>query len=685
MDDVQCHVSNGTAYANIDLSEARTAARKALSIPDDAYVISNMGTICRRKQQHWLVDLLSQTKIKSIHNHPVFILLIGYDGKADNPYEADLKKYVSLANLTTQVLLIPKSSHPLSYAAAADLHTSLSTHESFPLNTLEVMCLGIPIMSTPAFGIREQLLFPGINGVLLPGVRNYNGFQNAIRDFFDMHNPVYFSADTSLRASAKQQLLKTWHTMGIEGMRTVQKYFTSHAMLPYYDQLLEQLVPSAVILHPALPRPQQAAAGAGAAAVTGPAAAPAAPSAAASTAHAAMSASGAAAGTGPGFASHDKVCVVMRFHGSQLNKSPHLLDNGQPKYNPHRWYNLEEAIRSIYFQMHSNWELLLVPSDSADITAVYSLLVRYNHYFQQDAEVAAQQAAELAAMRGNGNGKAGAGGAGAQGSTSGGAPGAAARYVRSNNFNKIRMLSYHDLLRTYQSSKHASFHQHLYNLTDMAIAQCSADAQWLLVTNGDNTYHETFFNHLDSSVDILAYDFYSRWYGSAASGGPRRPPCDRLMAQDHLPAEAAYNPTLPYRQQTELSRNALSCKVNKLARNQTDLGANVINLKKWWNEGHRYSNILSNDGSQDGSTMEILTANRWTSKRISVTTNGGATASGVRKCLYNHNPNYHSCIAMNNAMRWDDGTHTCYHINDLSKYGIKYKESKLHRCIVSHR
>eukprot|EP00981_Chlorochromonas_danica_P014896 scaffold9386_cov154-Ochromonas_danica.AAC.3 len=136
--------------------EKQEQARKMLKIPSDAYVVTNIGTICRRKQQHWLIDFYLKLAERnkrdkdgklsvSIRGRPLYVLLIGYTGGDASPtysYERDLVQQVKTAGLDHRILFIPKSTDPFSYALAADLHTSLSTHESFPLNTLEAMCYG---------------------------------------------------------------------------------------------------------------------------------------------------------------------------------------------------------------------------------------------------------------------------------------------------------------------------------------------------------------------------------------------------------------------------------------------------------------------------------------------------------------------------------------------------------------
>ena len=67
------------------------------------------------------------------------------------------------------------------YVAAADLHVSASTHEAFPLNTLEAMALGVPVLMTPAFGSEEQVISPGHDGLLLDDIDSFSEFYSKFR------------------------------------------------------------------------------------------------------------------------------------------------------------------------------------------------------------------------------------------------------------------------------------------------------------------------------------------------------------------------------------------------------------------------------------------------------------------------------------------------------------------------
>lgn len=58
-------------------------------------------------------------------------------------------------------------------------------------------------------------------------------------------------------------------------------------------------------------------------------------------------------------------------------------------------------------------------------------------------------------------------------------------------------------------------------------AACAPDTDWVVVTNGDNTYHsETFASLGDkTSADAVAWDFYSRYQR------PTGAPCERFQAR----------------------------------------------------------------------------------------------------------------------------------------------------------
>lgn len=153
-----------------------------------------------------------------------------------------------------------------------------------------------------------------------------------------------------------------------------------------------------------------------------------------------------------------------------------------------------------------------------------------------------------------------------------------------------------------------------YDLTDEVITHCSSDASWLLATNGDNTYHPTFLSHLDDKADLVAFDWHTR-YMHINDQDKRGAGCSRWRWGN--------------------------CKVNIVRFWHTDLGANLINLKRWRKE-NRLFHVLH--AEQDGRMIEQLVYDEWHVKH-------------VHSCLFHHNPNPISCHEMGRV--WKEDTHDC--------------------------
>lgn len=519
-----------------------------------------------------------------------------------------------------------------------ELLNLLIHHDDLPLPH----CAGIPIMATPAFGVREQIIRPGIDGILLPNTRNFDAFYGAIQSFFGITLLPMKNDD------AEKRLHEVWRSIGLEGSNTLRQYFTEQAVRPYFRKLLKDVAKEET----GRERSDEVE-------------------------------------PGPG-----KVCIVMRIHGKQVDKGQQSSDSSIPRafaralnitrpgleretksndkqgkstdysHNDNQFFNLEESIRSLYLQDHKNWELLLLPSDQSTFDQVYPLLVRYNHF--------------NAVSEGSGHHR----------------PHHHHSHHRRDSqettilseINRVRLIVHHDELQTYHPEEYAAFHQHLYELTDSAISQCSPDSDWLLVTNGDNTYHRNFLSHLDRNYDLIAYDFYSRWFMHLRTP---LPPCDRLMIspqyneyweadkENFTPDQLYYNHSLPFKKNHDKVLGALSCKRNELRQYGTDLGANIINLRRWRAEGHRFASIQTSDASQDGAMMSRLVSApfQWKAKHVH------APKEAHHQCLFDHNPNYHACMRIGSDMRWDDSKHRCVELDYLVQNKIPFEESKLRGCI----
>jgi len=144
--------------ANLDNSEL---ARKSLGIAPKDVVILLLGTICERKGQQDLVKALSLLPEKWHNKIRCFIV-----GDRPSIYSNKLADMVAELpkELRQRVTVVPETGEAGKYYKAADIFVCTSRVESFPRVILEAMACDLPIITTPVFGIKEQVR-QGINGL----------------------------------------------------------------------------------------------------------------------------------------------------------------------------------------------------------------------------------------------------------------------------------------------------------------------------------------------------------------------------------------------------------------------------------------------------------------------------------------------------------------------------------------
>ncbi len=177
------------------------------------------------------------------------------------------------------------------------------------------------------------------------------------------------------------------------------------------------------------------------------------------------------------------------------------------------------------------------------------------------------------------------------------------------------------------------YHGMLYNVTDDAIRVCSPETEWVVATNGDNLYGRHFIHQVlekgsDPSVDLVAFDFYSRYQR------PTMPSCDRFSSEPAwLTGEA---PAAP-------------CKRNTLQWCQTDLGSVAIRRKRLLDEDRSFGLVTDKAGSLDAAHNDGLL--------FAELVHDGWTVSKVEdECLFAHNPSFQTCAWK--GLVWDDSNIT---------------------------
>ena len=90
-------------------------------------------------------------------------------GERSNSYSRELHKIVDRlpSYWQTRINIVKETKETALYYKAADIFVCTSRIESYPRVILEAMAYGLPIITTPVFGIKEQVQ-EGVNGMFYP-------------------------------------------------------------------------------------------------------------------------------------------------------------------------------------------------------------------------------------------------------------------------------------------------------------------------------------------------------------------------------------------------------------------------------------------------------------------------------------------------------------------------------------
>ncbi|MEG3988057.1 glycosyltransferase [Microcoleus sp. S28C3] len=154
-------IHNGLDLSKLKNSENSELARKSLGVAAEDVVILLLGTVCERKGQQDLVKALSLLPDKWHSKIRCFIV-----GDRPSIYSNKLAELVGELpeELRQRVTVVPETGETGKYYKAADIFVCTSRVESFPRVILEAMACDLPIVTSPVFGIKEQVR-PGINGL----------------------------------------------------------------------------------------------------------------------------------------------------------------------------------------------------------------------------------------------------------------------------------------------------------------------------------------------------------------------------------------------------------------------------------------------------------------------------------------------------------------------------------------
>ena len=140
---------------------SRNTARRSLEIGEDEVVLLTVGTICERKGQMDLVEAFE--KLSEQVRDKVRWLVVG---DVPNPYSQKLADTVARwpAEWRRRFSVVRETPDVGRYISAADVFVCSSRIECFPRVTLEAMHMGLPIITTPVYGVPEQV-WENVNGL----------------------------------------------------------------------------------------------------------------------------------------------------------------------------------------------------------------------------------------------------------------------------------------------------------------------------------------------------------------------------------------------------------------------------------------------------------------------------------------------------------------------------------------
>lgn len=147
--------------------EDKRPLRRALGLPEERLIVVMVGHIIRRKGYDVLVEAMPQVLSRVPHAHFVFV---GPEEPITDP--VPLGKWITarVAELGIAEHLSRPGRTPRvpEYLQAADVFVFPSRQEGLPNAVLEAQACGLPVVMSQLEGVAEELIQPGIQGLVAP-------------------------------------------------------------------------------------------------------------------------------------------------------------------------------------------------------------------------------------------------------------------------------------------------------------------------------------------------------------------------------------------------------------------------------------------------------------------------------------------------------------------------------------
>ena len=156
----------------------KSALRKELGLKDDDFVMIYPAELSKRKRQIWLIETISNLlkEHKDIH-----ILLPGKDS-----LNGKCQELVHKLNLEEQIHLLGYRNDIPKLLKISNLAVSSSSQEGLPVNIMEAMYVGLPVVASGCRGNRD--LINGLKTSYLVELKDFNNFKESIFNIYKIIN-----------------------------------------------------------------------------------------------------------------------------------------------------------------------------------------------------------------------------------------------------------------------------------------------------------------------------------------------------------------------------------------------------------------------------------------------------------------------------------------------------------------
>jgi D-inositol-3-phosphate glycosyltransferase len=144
----------GVEFADLDAYQRQidvSDARRQLGVDPDSTLVLSLGIMEPRKGQ----SVLARAWARINRRHPNAELALV--GATDSPYCNGVRRYVAAAGISNSCRLVPPTSDPWAWHAAADFFVLSSDIESAPVVLAEAMAFETPPVATAVFGVAELI------------------------------------------------------------------------------------------------------------------------------------------------------------------------------------------------------------------------------------------------------------------------------------------------------------------------------------------------------------------------------------------------------------------------------------------------------------------------------------------------------------------------------------------------